>query len=153
MEYVQYFIVIYWYYSCVRKQLVFLVFFSALVINMMYCCDSISQNTFVIKSCLFYIYAGSKEENSSIFTHLSILNMNNTAISEWNELDKLSVIKSVSDVRLASIPLVEVCIQSLRVTGIIAALWLSNSVKGMVVSRRWLRKHNFFNKILLCNST
>ena len=89
---------------------------------MMYCCDSISQNTFVIKSCLFYIYAGSKEENSSIFTHLSILNMNNTAISEWNELDKLSVIKSVSDVRLASIPLVEVCMQSLRVTEIVVAL-------------------------------
>ncbi|XP_067936166.1 tubulin-specific chaperone cofactor E-like protein [Watersipora subatra] len=50
---------------------------------------------------------GSLEGNVSLFSHLSVLNMNNTAISEWDELDKLSAIKSVTDIRLASIPLVE----------------------------------------------
>ncbi|XP_067935453.1 tubulin-specific chaperone cofactor E-like protein [Watersipora subatra] len=48
---------------------------------------------------------GNGDENASMFAHLSVLNMNNTAISEWDELDKLSAIKSVSDIRLFSIPL------------------------------------------------
>ncbi|XP_067936829.1 tubulin-specific chaperone cofactor E-like protein [Watersipora subatra] len=50
---------------------------------------------------------GSLEGNASIFSHLSVLNMNNTAISEWDELYKLSAINSLSDIRLFSIPLVE----------------------------------------------
>jgi len=41
---------------------------------------------------------GSVEEND----------MNNTQIAEWNELDKLSVFKSLSDIRLASIPIIKV---------------------------------------------
>lgn len=54
------------------------------------------------------VFAGSVEENSSIFANLSVLNMNNTMITAWNDLDKLSAIKSVSDIRLVHIPLVEV---------------------------------------------
>ncbi|KAF6019126.1 TBCEL [Bugula neritina] len=50
---------------------------------------------------------GSVEENESLLSHLKVLNMNNTQIAEWNELDKLSVFKSLSDIRLASIPIIK----------------------------------------------
>lgn len=55
-----------------------------------------------------YHFPGTKEENAVLFDNLTALNMNSTKIEEWNELDKLSGIRSLQDVRLSGIPLCEV---------------------------------------------
>jgi len=50
---------------------------------------------------------GGAESNSKIFTHLSILNMNNTNITDWDELDSLTTL-TLDEIRLIGIPLLEV---------------------------------------------
>ena len=50
----------------------------------------------------------SSEYNSGVFGQLKVLNMNNTKICDWNELDKLAAMKQLEDLRLTGIPLVEV---------------------------------------------
>ncbi|KAF6019123.1 TBCEL [Bugula neritina] len=63
------------------------------------------------------LFERSVEDNETAFRHLQVLNMNNTFISEWDELGKLSVIKSVADIRLHSIPLVQVLYCSSKPSG------------------------------------
>mgnify|MGYP001794461062 CR=1 FL=1 len=61
---------------------------------------------------MLIIPTGTAECNSGVFGRLTVLNMNNTKICDWNELDKLAAMKQLKDLRLTGIPLVEVSVRS-----------------------------------------